>query len=292
MRDDFCMFILTHGRPDRLWTYKLLKRTGYTGRLYIVIDDEDSSRERYLELYGDQVLIFSKSEIAKRFDEADNFSDRRTIFYARNACWDLARQVGCRYFMQLDDDYNGMGFRINAAGHYGYWPYRNLNRVLDALIAFYERTPALTLAMSQGGDHIGGPLSYFGLENRTKRKAMNSFLCSVDRPFAFRGRINEDVSSYCLGGRRGEVFLTVGRTWLGQLTTQMQAGGMSEIYRDQGTYVKSMYSIMHCPSSVTIKPMGPASPRIHHRIKWNSTAVKIVREQYRKPDRAASGLAT
>ena len=43
MRDDFCVFILTHGRPDRVITYKTLLNAGYTGRVYIVIDDEDKT---------------------------------------------------------------------------------------------------------------------------------------------------------------------------------------------------------------------------------------------------------
>ncbi|HHV0077680.1 hypothetical protein [Escherichia coli] len=30
MRDDFCAFILTHGRPDKVLTYRTLRRAGYT----------------------------------------------------------------------------------------------------------------------------------------------------------------------------------------------------------------------------------------------------------------------
>ncbi len=31
MRDDFCAFILTHGRPDKVLTYRTLRRAGYRG---------------------------------------------------------------------------------------------------------------------------------------------------------------------------------------------------------------------------------------------------------------------
>ena len=105
MRDDFCAFILTHGRPDRVYTYKTLLKAGYTGKIYIVIDDEDKTAEEYRNRYGGKVLQFCKKEIAERIDEGDNFQDRRAVIYARNACWDLAKQVGCKYFIQLDDDY-------------------------------------------------------------------------------------------------------------------------------------------------------------------------------------------
>ena len=88
----FVAFILTHGRPDRVLTYEKLRKHGYTGKIYIVCDDEDKTLPEYRKRFGD-VLVFSKSEIAKTFDEGDNFGDRRAIIYARNACFELAQQI-------------------------------------------------------------------------------------------------------------------------------------------------------------------------------------------------------
>ncbi|WP_277611348.1 hypothetical protein [Escherichia coli] len=34
MRDDFCAFILTHGRPDKVLTYRTLRRAGYCTARY------------------------------------------------------------------------------------------------------------------------------------------------------------------------------------------------------------------------------------------------------------------
>lgn len=69
----FVAFILTHGRPDRVLTYEKLRKHGYTGKIYIVCDDEDKTLPEYRKRFGD-VLVFSKSEIAKTFDEGDNLS--------------------------------------------------------------------------------------------------------------------------------------------------------------------------------------------------------------------------
>ena len=41
MKYNFAAFILTHGRPEHVYTYKTLRSQGYTGQIYIVIDDED-----------------------------------------------------------------------------------------------------------------------------------------------------------------------------------------------------------------------------------------------------------
>ena len=60
MLNDFCVFILTHGRPDKVYTVNTLKKHGYTGPVYLVIDDEDNTSAKYYENYGDQVIMFSK----------------------------------------------------------------------------------------------------------------------------------------------------------------------------------------------------------------------------------------
>ena len=56
MRDDFCAFILTHGRPDKVLTYRTLRRAGYTGKIFIVVDDEDKTRHQYMAEFGEQVV--------------------------------------------------------------------------------------------------------------------------------------------------------------------------------------------------------------------------------------------
>ncbi|BEA58584.1 hypothetical protein VEE10_18460 [Escherichia coli] len=61
MRDDFCAFILTHGRPDKVLTYRKLRRAGYTGKIFIVVDDEDKTRNQYMAEFGEQVLVFGAS---------------------------------------------------------------------------------------------------------------------------------------------------------------------------------------------------------------------------------------
>lgn len=280
MRDDFCAFILTHGRPDKVYTYDTLIRAGYTGKVYIVIDDEDRTTKGYRDRFGDQVLQFSKKEIAATIDEGDITDDRRAIIYARNACFDLARKVGCRTFIELDDDYQAIHYR-NTDGSYVPVIRRTIDDLIEALLVFYESTPTLSVAVSQGGDHIGGRA-----KAALRRKAMNTFICSVDRSFKFFGRINEDVNTCTTLGRAGALFFTVMQAQIVQHNTQQNAGGMADLYLDSGTYVKSFYSVMYCPSSVKIGQLvdhaHTVQPRIHHRIDWNATAPRILNEKHRK----------
>ncbi len=61
-----------------------------------------------------------------------------------------------------------------------------------------------------------------------------------------------------------------------------QGGGLTGVYLRVGTYTKSMYSIMYCPSAVKIDVMGNFDMRIHHRVNYKACAPKIVSEQWRK----------
>ena len=282
----FGAFILTHGRPDRVFTYETMREAGYTGPIWIVIDDEDKTAPEYRKRFGDQVLVFSKAEIAKRFDEADNFYDRRSIVYARNACFDLAEQVGCRDFIQLDDDYTGFFYRFDADHFYGGWAVRSMDALCDAMTAYLDRIPALTIAFSQGGDHIGGGESHGLRAIRAKRKAMNTFFCRTDRRFDFVGRINEDVNTYVGAGRRGDLLLTLMSVQVNQMQTQSNAGGMTELYLDSGTYIKTFYTVMMAPSCVKVSTMGRVNRRIHHRVRWRSAVPMILREEHRKAEAA------
>lgn len=294
MRDDFCAFILTHGRPYKVHTYQTLIKAGYTGKIYIVIDNEDKTEADYRKNFGDKVLQFDKAAVAQTFDEGDNFNDRRAIIYARNSCWDLAKQVGCKYFIQLDDDYTSFFIRHDSQLNYVSARIKTtMDDLLSAMLDFYLSVPAISVAFSQGGDHIGGN-SAGDDTPKINRKCMNSFICSTDRPFQFFGRINEDVNTYTTAGRRGDLFFTVFQAQLNQLQTQQNSGGMTELYIDSGTYIKSFYSVMYCPSAVKvgelIDPRSP-HPRLHHKINWNRAVPKIVSEVHRKP-RTTKSIAT
>lgn len=287
MRDDFCTFIISHGRPDKVITYDTLIRSGYTGKLYIVIDDEDKTGDRYREKFPGMVLTFSKEVVSKTFDEGDNSDNRRTTSYVRNACFDLAEQVGCRYFLVLDDDYYVFGYRADSGLQPKYRKIRReMDNVFDAMVDYLETSPCTAIAFSQGGDWIGGVDGHTKSWLRPSRKAMNSFFCSTDRRFNFVGRLNEDVNTYVSLSTIGTLFLTIMQIQLDQKQTQATSGGMTEAYLDAGTYVKSFFTVMYAPSCVKVGAMGdPRSGdcRIHHAINWGNAAPCILRESHRKP---------
>jgi hypothetical protein len=286
--EDFCALILTHGRPDRVRTYNTLRRAGYTGPIFLVVDDEDRTLPEYQARYGDAVVPFSKQDIASRFDEADNFNDRRAIFYARNASFDIAEALGFTHFIQLDDDYAEFQYRSGPNQEFGTWNIRLLDEVFSLLLDYYQATGAASICLAQGGDYIGGSENTFQKAVVARRKAMNTFICSTRRRFSFQGRVNEDVNTYVEGGRRGLLFMTILPIMIVQINTQASAGGMTELYLDGGTYMKTFYSIMYAPSCVKVSTVGDHHHRIHHHVDWGRAVPVILHQQHRKPDREAA----
>ena len=147
---------------------------------------------------------------------------------------------------------------------------------------FLASTPVASIAMAQGGDFIGGDDNHKAQQVMLWRKCMNSFVCSTDKPFQFVGRVNEDVNTYTHQASKGLVLFTTNQVSLVQKVTQSNSGGMTEMYLESGTYVKSFYSVMYQPSSVKISILRDTNVRIHHHVYWKSTTPMILREYFKE----------
>jgi hypothetical protein len=284
MATDFAVFILTHGRARNVKTYATLRKQSYTGPIYLIIDNEDDQADEYRRNYGDQVIQFDKAAEAARCDVGDNFPKRNTVLFARNACFQIARDLGVEYFLQLDDDY--VDFRYKFTSDLIAIDKRdvlNLDHLFAVILDYYKSIPALTIAVGQGGDFPGGHESGTLTRLWLKRKVMNTFFCSVDRPFQFTGRMNDDVNTFITLGNRGGLMFTIFNVAIQQLETQSNDGGLTVMYLDLGTFAKSFYTVMYAPSCIGIREItGAHHQRIHHRINWDAAVPKIMNERYRK----------
>lgn len=285
--ESFCVFIISHGRPDKVITLRTLKKAGYTGPIFIVCDNEDKTIEDYRKNHGaEMVLVFDKPHYASLVDSCDNFQNRRTTTHARNACFDLAKERGFDYFLVLDDDYGSFSLIDKRQKNTTDVKIRNIDLIFDSVINFIKPHNSIdSLCFMQSGDTIGGMVNYH-VWNQIfpfkKRKAMNSFFCKTARRFWFFSRLNEDVNTYLGLGMRGRLFMTLPQVLIQQKQTQATAGGMSEAYLASGTYVKSFYSVMLYPAFA--KVTAPKSMnRLHHKISWNNAVPKIIGEEHRKP---------
>ncbi|MEM5297645.1 hypothetical protein VSR82_25335 [Burkholderia sp. JPY481] len=285
-KHDFVVLIPTHRRPDHVLTYHTLRQHGYTGRIVLIVDNEDETIEQYRRNYAaNEIVVFDKAAAAAKAEAGDNFPARKTALYAFNATFEVAAQLGYTYFILLDDDYRRFEFRRDSHSQYCARKILSLDDVFRVMFDYFRSIPALSIAMAQTGDFAGGAQCVGKTSHvwgRPSRKVMNSFFCSTERPFTFLGRLNADVNMYLVYGSRGGLFLTHGVTCLQQEPTQANSGGMSEIYKDYGTYVKSFYSVMYAPAAVKVSVLKSKFARIHHQIRWRNAVPRVLSEAHRK----------
>lgn len=288
IRDNFAVFILAHGRPEKLITVDTLKKSGYTGKYYIILDNEDSTIDKYKELFGeDHIIVFDKEAAEKTFDVMDNFGGRNVVVFARNVCFDIARELNLKYYAEFEDDYEEFCYRLedgNILRNLNISLNKKIDEVFEATLDFLEESGIRTVAFAQTGEMMGGTRGGVWVK-RIKRKAMNTFFFKVGEPkddIKFIGRFNDDVNTYVSLGKVGEVFMQFANINLSQVLTQKQSGGNTDAYKLYGTYVKSFYSVMVNPSSVKIGFVGTSEPRIHHTIDWPRTVPCIVSDRFKK----------
>lgn len=281
-KNEFAVFILTYGRADNVVTVNSLRKMGYTGKIYFICSSDDKTLYRYVELYGDDVIVFNKQSYKGTFDIGDNFEKDNVVVFARNANFDIAKRLGIKYFLQLDDDYNDFRYKFDGDNNYGDWTVKNLDKLFGLYINYLKKIPALSIAWAQGGDFMGGALGNGADAIKIKRKIMNTFFCKTDSPFQFVGRINEDVNTYVTLGVRGKLVFQTNQLAIQQKQTQLNEGGLTDFYLNGGTYVKSFYTLMYAPSCTRINTMGQVERRIHHKIIWNHCCPKIIQEKHKK----------
>lgn len=283
--DEFAVMILCHGRAENTPTYATLRNYGYSGRILIICDDEDKDVPNYQKIFGEEnVKIFSKQKVLSEFDTMDNSDDRRCAVYARNACFDIAEEMGLKYFAEYDDDYIGHPYRWEEDGVLYRSTLANLDKVFEAYLEFMETNEAIySVAFGQPGDFIGGVGSRLH-QQRYRRKCMNSWICKTDRRIQFNGRMNDDHQTYSLLGSRGKIFLTFDFMMIDQPETQQVEGGMTDMYLGAGTYQKSFYSVLSCPSFIKVGMMGDRHYRMHHQVDHDSAYPMIISGRYKKEE--------
>ena len=150
--EKFAVLIPTHGRAGNVDTIGTLRKAGYTGEIYFVIDDEDEQGTEYRKLYGeDKVITFCKEEWMRKTDAMDNLKKHAAVVYARNAMNDIAKSLGLKKYLVLDDDYTYFGFRYAKDNKLARADVKNFDRICELFCKYLDISQARTVCLAQGG---------------------------------------------------------------------------------------------------------------------------------------------
>lgn len=276
----FAIFILSHGRAETITTFNAMRRGGYTGDMFVVIDNEDDQEPIYRKKFGDNIIQFDKRDYVEKTDLGDLDDDRRIGVFARNFIQDKAQEMGYKYHLQLDDDIHGITIRYVKNDKLCCHTLTNIDRIIDAMLDYMDEAPFTSLS-------FGLPAYVIGGINRSWRKqmlpkCMTTFIMKADDKRYFHMRMNDDITTSALNNMRGHMYYSIVPIQIDVDTTQVKSGGMTDIYLDNGTYRKSFYTAMAMPSCSKVSSMGITDYRVHHEIIWNNCVPRILSDAYKK----------
>jgi hypothetical protein len=295
---DFLVLIASYGRPEGLqnMTMKTFKPFLDKVDYRIMVSDDDKTLPKYLEMYGDKVYVFNKDQVLKESnaDTADVLNIKGVIFFERNVEFKVAKELGYRYFMHLEDDYLSMSYRLvrnNGAVPNCKMNLEKFDEICEMYFRVLDTSPFLNaVCMAQGGDYVGVADNTF-MKQGYLFKGMNIYCFDTEKEFKLTGRINEDASAYYINGKIGKLMLTPFMIQLTQLPTQNNKGGVSDIYKRFGTYLKSIYTIIQRPDNMKIGIFTTNSGtgkdkydtrRLHHQCDKKMCFTKIISSKYAK----------
>ena len=244
----FAIFILTNGRPNHQYTLEFLRKS-FKGDVYLLCDNEDKTLKEYRKNYGEQVVVFDKNEWVSKSDPMDNFQSKKSVLYARNAVFQIAKDMGYEYFAMVDDDITGLSFRYEKDGKFIGRPVHDFNRVISSVLDAMEGTKTDFFSFGTDKIYIGG-LSNSQYQKKIIDKVYNFIICRTEKEHFYKGIMNEDEIHNILS-------MNVGTLIKSSTLIQMQmkpvghdsVGGNAETYEENGyySYVRNFYPIIAFP---------------------------------------------
>ena len=247
MRKDFAIFILTHGRPYNQDTLKALKKAGYTGQIYLVVDDLDCTQYEYKKLY-DCVLVFDKMKYVELSETGISNPHINFAVFARNAIEDMAKDAGLKYFAMVDDDLVKFRFRYEEDGKLRSVDVHNMDDVIESYIEFMEtgNIPIVTLASQFR--FIGGASNIPPINSPKWRLGFTFYIRSVDKEIKWLSNICEDRITCILYNRKGYVWLQLPFVQLDTLEMHgVNDGGNSDTYREITDFYRIFFTEVFVP---------------------------------------------
>lgn len=183
--NNFCVFILSHKRPE-CDTLKMLKKYGYSGDYRVVLSTDDEYINEYKKsIPNEKILVFDKQKVRHLCDtmiSTCDFNPNGSI-YARAFIQEKAEEMGLDYFCMADDDINKIYHRENVDSKMKQKEISNIDYVFLAFIEFLEsdsRIASINPALDDG--FFGGingsfkqtatrlPFQFFVFKTSHKRK--------------------------------------------------------------------------------------------------------------------------
>lgn len=242
--NEYIVFIISHKKPDEVRTLKALNDSGFFGDYRIIVDSWDETVEKYEKNYPGKIEIFDKSEIKKTFDVMDNFNIFSSAVYARNFSYELAKKLGYKYFILLDDDLTKFMYVFTEGEKFKKLQIKNINAVFENIVNYLEKSNSAICSISLDGGNFGGPKGRYS--KGCGRSICACMICNSEKNCRFCGTQNEDFNLSI------KYFQDITLEFYFLAVNTPQRGSNSDMYENVGFYKSSFYSFMLRPSGVKL----------------------------------------
>lgn len=277
MKNSFAIMIISHKRANTQLTYETLKRTGYTGKVYIIIDDEDDQLELYKEKYGDIVKVFNKDEMLEITDTVDNFKNKTNCVLPSRYLKILAEELKLDYYMRIDDDIEDIRERYIEDNKLRGREVKDLDKIIELFLNYMNNTNISCLSFGNQGGYIGGINGKF--KNGVGRNNNQNFIFKTKDNLEFIGTRCEDFCTIAKYGNIGKLLFEIYKIGINSPERGSNAGGLQEDYIQSGFYVANFYPIIVAPYCCKIIKRNN---NITLKRNWDRFAPKIISEVYKK----------
>lgn len=284
-------FVLTCNSCDNLaHCYKdLLRKTWGDDCVILLYDSNHKELAEDAARKGWRTEVFDWDSTIAKMDSAGwtrHYAARKKVVApARLAAYDVARKLGIRFFMELDDDWNGIQIpsyisdqlpsrkRLYIKKEPEDFAIKYFKSIVERIFDLVEETGS-TIAFVQSGELLSADVSHYHF----KPKTMNTFILDTENPMPFGG-FNEDVNVYCRRNMEKPCFQ------VGYLIWSHGGSQLRQGIEYTGTWEKTFATVIVNPTATrlsTFKNMGAGNDdnmnysRIHHNVQYERTQPKHV----------------
>ena len=283
-------FVLTCNSCDNLsGCYKTLLQRAWGNDCVILLYDsnhkelaEDAVRK------GWRAEVFDWDATIAKMDSAGwtrhYAAGKKVVAPARLAAYDVARKLGIRMFMELDDDWHGIQIpsdiseqlpsfkRFCLKKEPEEFAFKYFKFIVERIFDLVAETGA-TIAFVQSGEVFSADVTKYHF----KPKCMNTFILDTEHPMPFGG-FNEDVNVYCRRNMDKPCFQ------VGYLIWSHGGSQLRQGIEYTGTWEKTFATVITNPTGLrlsTFKNPGSGKEdmnytRIHHSVQYEHTQPKHV----------------
>lgn len=249
---NYAVYIISHKRAQAISTIDALRESGYTGKIYVVVDDKDPQLTSYKQKYKDSLLIFTKSDYS-HIDLYDLNPSFDSAVIPKHAVFDFAKRHGVEGVIILDDDMDNFRYRFydkqgklrNSAIQCDH----ALDKVFEACFGFLSETNVpCCISFLPAGRFFPDTMSKF------IRQCVNMFICRVDFGSRWTGRFADDENTFTKQNTIGALMFSLQQINFTSKTYDVSKndGGMDTLNRSQSHYSRHFQLILGNPWNAPI----------------------------------------